>query len=117
MEKNMSNWNSHATELVRRLKTDRRNALMLKNPWTRAVQTMVNGWRIRLSRPPLKGNVKDAARPNWKVFALRGVGILASKKYHASQSDWKLWVTRRMTAVSRYIPKSKRTWQSGQPVM
>ncbi|NLW84467.1 MAG: hypothetical protein GXY41_08735 [Phycisphaerae bacterium] len=112
MSKRTHDWQKSAAPLVSRLKTDRRNALILEDPWSRAIHSMVNGWRIRLSRPPAKGNAKESPRPTWLVFARRGVGILISKKNHANQSDWKLWATRRMTAGSRYIPKAKRSWQS-----
>ena len=110
MSKIVHQWQKCAGRLDNLLNADMRNARILKDPWSRAAHTMVNGWRIRLSRPPAKGNVKVAPRPTWEVFASRGVGILSSKKYHAKQSDWKLWASRRMTAGSRYIPKTKRDW-------
>ena len=110
MNKTTQQWQRCANQLVNLLKADLRNGLMLKDPWSRAAHSMLNGWRIRLSRPPAKGNVKQTPRPTWLVFARLGVGILATKKNHANRNDWKLWASRRVTAGSRYIPKSKRNW-------
>jgi len=112
MSKRTYDWQKCATLLVWRLKTDRRNALILNDPWSRAIHSMVNGWRIRLSRPPAKGNTKESPRPTWLVFVRLGIGILLSKKSHARRSDWKLWATRRVSGGQRYIPKAKRIWQS-----
>jgi len=103
-------WRAAAADMVMRLRVDLRNAQMLARPWSRAAHSMVQGWRIRLSRPPAKGNARVTARPTWTVFARLAVGILATKANHAKRSDWHLWATRRVTAGSRYIRKSKRSW-------
>jgi hypothetical protein len=110
MKKTTQPWQRRAGQLVRLLKLDLHNGLMLKDRWGRSAHSMVNGWRIRLSRPPAKGNVKVAQRTTWKEFALRGTGILSTKKIRAKKSDWHLWATRRMTGGTRYIPKRKRSW-------
>jgi len=103
-------WRRSASGLISRLCTDRHNARILGNPWSRAAHSMVQGWRIRLSRPPAKGNSRVTARPTWRVFARLASGIAATKANHARRSDWHLWATRRVTAGSRYIPKGKRQW-------
>ena len=103
-------WRRSAGALVSRLRTDRHNSQLLRDPWSRAAHSMVNGWRIRLSRPPAKGNARVAPRPTWKEFARRGVGILASKRHYARKSDWRRWAQNRTTAGSRYIPKRERQW-------
>ena len=103
-------WRASAGDLAMRLRVDRANGLMLANPWSRAAHCMVAGWRIRLSQPPLKGTVRTAARPTWKVFARLAVRIVAGKAIHARRSDWHLWATRRVSGGIRYIPKSKRNW-------
>jgi len=105
-----SQWRRAAGRMASRLKIDLGNGRMLHDPWSRAAHSMVQGWRIRLSRPPAKGNRRVAPRPTWKTFAQRGVGVLAPKKNHAAKCQWKLWANRRVTAGSRYISKSKRTW-------
>ena len=106
----MKLWRRAAGHLASRLRTDLVNDLMRCDPWSMAAMSMVQGWRIRLSRPPAKGNRRVAARPTWRVFAQRGVAILVTKKNHAKRSAWHLWASRRVTAGSRYIRKSKRTW-------
>lgn len=103
-------WQRAASQMIRNFDGDVWNGRMLKNPWSRAAHSMVNGWRIRLSRPPAKGNARVTARPTWKVFARLAVGIVATKANHARRSDWHQWASRRVTAGSRYIPKNKRTW-------
>jgi hypothetical protein len=97
-----------ASDLIDRLLANRRSARVLADPWSRAAYSMAQGWRIRLSRPPLKNNVVTAARPTWQVFARLAAGIMAAKAHHAQRSDWKLWATRRVTAGTRYIPKKDR---------
>ena len=106
----MKLWRRAASRMASRLNADLYNARILRDPWSRAAHSMVQGWRIRLSRPPAKGNARVAPRPTWKVFAQRGVGILASKKNHARKSDWYLWASRRRAPGSRYIPKRDRSW-------
>jgi hypothetical protein len=109
MDANETNaWRRVARRMIGRWKVDLNNGRMLHDPWSRAAHSMVQAWRIRLSRPPAKGNARVAPRPTWTVFAQRGVGILASKKNHASRSDWHLWASRRRTPGSRYIPKRDR---------
>ncbi len=103
-------WKARASELVSRLRTDHHNGLMLRDPWSRAAHCMVQGWRIRLSRPPAKGNARATPRPTWRVFARLAVGIAATRANHARRSDWHLWATRRVSAGSRYVPKRKRSW-------
>ena len=103
-------WRAAAGDLAMRLRADRANGLKLADPWSRAADCMVVGWRIRLSQPPLKGNVRTAARPTWKVFARLAAGIAAKMANHARRSDWYLWATRRVASGIRYIPKSKRNW-------
>ena len=103
-------WRRAAGRMISRLRTDVANDLRRLDPWAMAAISMVEGWRIRLSRPPAKGNARIAPRPTWKAFARRGVGILASKKNHARRSDWHLWASRRRTPGSRYIPKRDRDW-------
>jgi len=106
----MDAWRRATGRLIGRWKTDLNNGRMLRDPWSRAAHSMVQAWRIRLSRPPAKGNARVAPRPTWKIFAQRGVGILASKKHHARKSDWQLWASRRRAPGSRYIPKRDRKW-------
>ena len=108
--KEMDAWRCAAGQLASRLRADLANGVMLSAPWSRAAHSMVQGWRIRLSRPPAKGNASVAPRPTWKVFAQRAVGILTSKKSHARRSDWHLWASRRKAPGSRYIPKRDRRW-------
>jgi len=103
-------WRRVAGRLVSRLRVDWSNSLMLHAPWSRAAHYMVQGWRIRLSRPPAKGNAPVAPRPTWREFARRGAGILARTKHRANISDWHRWAKNRVTAGSRYIPKGKRKW-------
>ena len=109
-KRNTDIWRAAAARLAARLRADHRNGQILRAPWPRAAHFMVQGWRIRLSRPPAKGNARVARRPTWMEFARRGVGILAGKKYRAGKSDWHRWATNRTTAGSRYIPKGKRQW-------
>ena len=108
--KRNAKWRAAAADLLMRLRVDRYNGLMLADPWSRAADSMVTGWRIRLSHPPLKGNVRTAARPTWKVFARLAARIAAAMANHARRSDWRLWASRRVSGGSRYIPKSKRNW-------
>ena len=103
-------WRAAACDMANRLRADWYNGLILAHPWSRAAHSMVQGWRIRLSRPPAKGNAPVAPRPTWREFARRGAGILASKKHRAGKSDWHRWAKNRRTAGSRYIPKGKRQW-------
>lgn len=103
-------WQRSVNGLISRLRTDRRNARILGDPWSRAAHSMVQGWRIRLSRSPAKGNSRVIARPTWRVFARLAMGIATTKANHARRSDWHLWATRRVTAGSRYIPKRTRKW-------
>jgi hypothetical protein len=103
-------WRTAAYDMANRLRADWYNGLMLACPWSRAAHSMVQGWRIRLSRPPAKGNARVTARPTWKVFARLAVGILATKANHAKRSDWHRWAAARVGGGSRYIPKSKRSW-------
>jgi hypothetical protein len=103
-------WQRAAGRMAGRLRTDMANDLRRLDPWAMAAISMVEGWRIRLSRPPAKGNARVAPRPTWKVFAQRGVGILASKNSHARRNDWHLWASRRRAPGSRYIPKRDRRW-------
>jgi len=103
-------WRRAAGRMASRLRTDMANDLRHLYPWAMAAISMVNGWQIRLSRPPATGNVRVAPRPTWKVFAQRGVGILASKKSHARRSEWHRWASRRRAPGSRYIPKRDRSW-------
>jgi len=103
-------WRAAALDMATRLRTDWHNGLMLAHPWSRAAHSMVQGWRIRLSRPPPKGNARVTARPTWKVFARLAVGILATKANHARRSDWHWWAAYRVTAGGRYIPKRDRNW-------
>jgi hypothetical protein len=111
MDANETNaWRRVAGEMASRLRTDMANDLRRLDPWAMAAVSMVNGWQIRLSRPPAKGNARVAPRPTWKVFAQRGVGILARKKNRACKSDWYLWASRRKAPGSRYIPKRDRRW-------
>jgi hypothetical protein len=106
----MDAWQRAAGQMIRRWSADLYNGRMLREPWSRAAHTMVQGWRIRLSRPPAKGNARVAPRPTWKVFAQRGAGILASKRHHALRTDWHLWASRRRAPGSRYIPTRDRNW-------
>ena len=106
----MDAWQRAAGQLIGRWKTDLYNGRMLRDPWSRAAHCMVQGWRIRLSRPPAKGNAIVAPRPTWKVFAQRGVGILVGKRHHALKTNWYLWASRRRAPGSRYIPKRDRNW-------
>jgi len=108
--KRNAKWRTAAADLVMRLSVDRYNGLMLAHPWSRAANSMVTGWRIRLSQPPLKGNARVAARPTWRVFARLAAKIAANMAKRARRSDWYLWATRRVASGIRYIPKSKRTW-------
>lgn len=103
-------WRRPAGQMIRNFGGDVWNGRTLTYPWSRAAHSMVNGWRIRLSRPPAKGNARVTPRPTWEVFARLAVGLVATKANHARRSDWHLWASRRVTAGSRYIPKSKRTW-------
>jgi len=108
--KRSGKWRAAAVDMANRLRTDRYNGLMLAHPWSRAANSMVTGWRIRLSQPPAKGNARVTARPTWEVFARLAAKIAARKAHHARRSDWYLWATRRVASGIRYIPKSKRTW-------
>jgi hypothetical protein len=109
--KRNAKWRAAAADMVNRLKADRYNGLMLAHPWSRAANSMVTGWRIRLSQPPAKGNARVTARPTWKVFARLAAKIAARMAYRARKSDWYLWATRRVAGHGiRYIPKSKRNW-------
>ncbi|MEX0718368.1 MAG: hypothetical protein WD066_17365 [Planctomycetaceae bacterium] len=103
-------WRAAAGALVARLGVDYRNHRMLQDPWSRAAHSMVQGWRIRLSRPPAKGTGRRTPRPTWRVFARLAAGIAATRAHYARKSDWHLWANRRVTGGSRYIPKSRRTW-------
>ena len=103
-------WRVAAADLLMRLRVDRYNGLMLAHPWSRAANSMVTGWRIRLSQPPAKGNGRVTARPTWMVFACLAARIAATTANHARRSDWYLWATRRVSGGSRYIPKRERTW-------
>ena len=47
-------WRRTATQLIGRLRSDYRNGQILRDPWSRAAHYMVQGWCIRLSRPPAK---------------------------------------------------------------
>jgi len=60
-------WERAAGEMVERLGADRRNARMLADPWSRAAHSMVQGWRIRLSRPPANERTRTRPRPTWKA--------------------------------------------------
>ena len=111
----MQAWRRSVPQLVSRLKTDRHNALMLADPWSRAAHSMVQGWRIRLSRPPAKGSARRLARPTWAEFARLAVSTAATKANHARESDWHLWASRRVSGGSRYVPKRDRHWQGSQP--
>ncbi|MBL7133990.1 MAG: hypothetical protein ISS78_07830 [Phycisphaerae bacterium] len=102
-------WRAAACDMANRLRADWYNGLILAHPWSRAAHSMVQGWRIRLSRPPAKGNAHMTSRPTWRSFALLAAGIARTKANHARKSDWHLWATRRVTAGGRYIPKSKRS--------
>ncbi|MBN1341566.1 MAG: hypothetical protein JXQ73_02750 [Phycisphaerae bacterium] len=106
----ISAWRRAAGRMTSRLRTDMVNDLRRLDPWAMAAISMVNGWQIRLSRPPAKGNARVATRPTWRVFAQRSVGILAYKGHHARKSDWHLWASRRRAPGSRYIPKRDRSW-------
>jgi hypothetical protein len=103
-------WRRVASKLVGRLAADKSNGLMLADPWSRAAHSMVQGWQIRLSRPPLKNNVRMTTRPTWEVFARLAVGILASKAWQARKSEWRLWASRRVSGGCRYTPKRDRRW-------
>jgi len=96
--------------MATRLRVDWYNGLMLAHPWSRAAHSMVQGWRIRLSRPPARVNTRMLNRPNWVTFARLAVGIVATKANHARMSDWHLWANRRVSPGSRYIPKRNRNW-------
>jgi len=97
-------WKKAASGLIRCLGADRYNDRMLGQPWSRSAHTMVQGWRIRLSRPPARGNAPVVKRPTWRVFARLAAGIAATMANHARRSDWHLWATRRISGGSRYIP-------------
>ena len=103
-------WRVAAADMVHRLWVDWYNGLMLAHPWSRAAHCMVQGWKIRLSQPPAKGNARVTARPMWAVFAHLAVGIAAAKMRHARRSDWHWWAAYRVTAGGRYIPKRDRRW-------
>jgi hypothetical protein len=103
-------WQRSVSGLISRLCTDGHNAQLLGDPWSRAAHCMVQGWRIRMSRPPAKGDSPMAPRRTWRDFARRGVGILASKRHRANKSDWERWAMNRTIAGSRYIPKARRQW-------
>jgi len=105
-----NHWRWPAGKLASRLRTDWRNARMLRDPWSRAAHSMVQGWRIRLSRPPANGDSPVAPRPTWKKFARLATGIAATRVSHARRTDWHLWATRRISGGSRYIPKARRKW-------
>ena len=49
-------WQRSVSGLISRLCTDGHNAQLLGDPWSRAAHCMVQGWRIRMSRPPAKGD-------------------------------------------------------------
>lgn len=106
----MQAWRPVIPQLVSRLRTDMRNALMLADPWSRAAHSMVQGWAIRLSRPPAQGNARRLARPTWATFARLAAAIAATKANHARESAWRLWASRRVSGGSRYIPKRDRHW-------
>ncbi len=101
-------WRSMASELANRLRTDWRNGRMLSDPWSRAAHSMVQGWRIRLSRPPARRQATWAAPTTWKAFASRALVTLAAKVRPANQSPWRRWAGNRVSPGSRYIPKAKR---------
>jgi hypothetical protein len=101
-------WVQAAPDLVNRLRTDWRNAQMLNRPWSRAAHNMVNGWRIRLSRPPAKGSARAASAKTWSEFARRAVGVAASRANYARKSNWHRWAQYKVSAGSRYIPKAMR---------
>lgn len=104
-------WRKMASKLVEWFSADYRNALILKHPWSRAAHSMVQGWGIRLSRQPAKGNARVVTdRPTWRVFARLAAGIAATKANHAKRNDWQRWVNNRVSCGSRYIPKDKRAW-------
>jgi hypothetical protein len=105
-----NNWRRMAPKLVGQLLADRRAATIARYPWPRAAHSMVQGWRIRLSRPPAKETAPVAGRATWKEFARWAAGVAATKASHARRSDWHLWATRRASGGSRYIPKGQRTW-------
>jgi len=81
-------WRRSASNLAKRLHTDWRNSRILHDPWSRIAHSMVQGWRIRLSRPPAKGNARVTDRPTWQVFARLAVGIVAKTASRARQNDW-----------------------------
>ena len=103
-------WRRQAGQLASRLKTDWKNGLMLRSRWPRAAHSMVQGWRIRISRPPAKGTQIAPPKETWKQFARSAMSVAATRASHAKRSDWHLWATRRVSGGSRYIPKAKRTW-------
>lgn len=103
-----TSWNRAAANLVARLGADKRNARILAAPWPRAAHSMVQGWGIRLSRPPATGKAQPAPRPTWRVFAQRATAVAQTRATHAQRSDWHLWATRRVSGGSRYIPKRNR---------
>jgi len=103
-------WRAAAADMVHRLWVDWYNGLMLAHPWSRAAHCMVQGWKIRLSQPPAKGNARTTPRPTWRVFALLAVKIALTVASHARRSDWHWWAAYRMSVGGLYIPKRNRNW-------
>lgn len=101
-------WRVIVPDLIQRLGVDWRNARILAHPWSRAAHSMVQGWRIRLSRPLAKGNARVTDRPTWQSFARLAVGIVAKMANRARQGDWHRWAKNRVSGGSRYIPKKDR---------
>ena len=107
-EPDKTSWRAAAPKLVSRLGTDRYNAQILSHPWSRAAHSMVQGWGIRLSRPPARGDTRTAIATTWREFARRAVSVAASKANHARKSNWHRWAQYKVSAGSRYIPKGMR---------
>ena len=109
LKQNKNAWQKAAPRLTSLLATDWHNGQILSRPWSRAAHSMVQGWRIRMSRPPASGTAKAATNVTWKELVRSAVGVLACKVSRTKQSGWQRWAAYRMSDGSRYIPKAKRT--------
>jgi len=103
-------WERAAGEMVERLGADRRNARMLADPWSRAAHSIVQGWRIRLSRPPANERTRTLPRPTWEAWARLERELLARRVTRATCTPWRRWASARVVPPRRYVRKCKRRW-------
>lgn len=102
-------WRAAATAMVVALGSDRRNARIFADPWSRAAHTMVTGWRIRLSqRPPSGGRISP--KPTWRAFAQAAVCIRNSMAQQAGIDPWRRWAASRVRPPLRYVRQADRRW-------